>query len=200
MPPRADNHPQHPEQPFKPQVPDISASLTDEAVERFLPLYADKEEREKHNATFLEGARKMVPADCKIPILGRKPDGPGAVQQALKILPIPNSSYSIRFFRGGFPSVGFPSGGIMVNMGGMGGMGMPMFFDFVDERNLAVKKPDDYNVVQETFGGKITLQPMPDVMSLNVGAENQCFAVLEDVRCVLERRGQPDFDFTTSVP
>ncbi|KAJ7630074.1 hypothetical protein DFH06DRAFT_705823 [Mycena polygramma] len=139
--------------------------------------------------------RRLGPGG-EIPVLGRKP-GPNANEPVLKTLSIPDSGgLSVRLFRGGFPIRGAGMGlGLPRGLGGM------LFFDFVDEHGLPVDMPDGYSVHQLMgFGSKIALQPMHNVLGIDTQGTNlQCFAIMENVSCVLQRPGRQDWQFSTVV-
>ncbi|KAJ7630071.1 hypothetical protein DFH06DRAFT_1480155 [Mycena polygramma] len=142
-------------------------------------------------AQFRRRIEEQLGPGGEIAVLGRKP-GPNAKEPVLKTLSIPHDHLSVRFFRGGFPNRG-------MGLGLPGGLGGMLFFDFVDEHGLAVNMPDEYTVHQLMgFGSKIALQPMHNVLGIDTRGTNlQCFAIMENVSCVLQRPGQQDWQFST---
>lgn len=75
-----------------------------------------------------------------------------------------------------------------------------MFFDFVDKYSRQPKKlPKDYTVYQKFVPRNIELKPILEVLGEQSGEENQSFAILENVTCVLCRRGCADWEFSTAI-
>ncbi|KAJ7240349.1 hypothetical protein B0H12DRAFT_1221759 [Mycena haematopus] len=151
-------------------------TISDTTLEWMLkPTCNTPQELATAKATWIENSNKMVPESGIIPVLGRKPDDGG--EPALKLLPIPNDTHSIRLF----------PGGIERNR-------QMLFFDFVQE-GKAVPMPQGYSVHQLMLWGNVPLQGMHHVLGFQLPSNGESFAILEEASVVLIR---PDLTVSES--